>query len=274
VQAGVSGLEIEPSMILPQVVKELDPAAISGTLVMVPLLNTSGFEFEQVKAIWDDKNLNALGRGKADGTVSEQMIHTYYEQVISKADAMVDIHTGSKWSYHRYAGVFGVGDVEKSRDLALSLGLPHVLLGQTEDQSMAFEAAKDGKAVATAWIGGGPGLRDFREEDMERSRQAVLNTMKHLGMLEGEPEGEGAELIQQHTVINLTGERGLTFMDKSKRGQTVEVGEELGYVRHPFTGEVLSRITAPKAGVVIYGGASWPVVPEGVTLAILGDRVE
>jgi predicted deacylase len=273
VQAGVSGLEIEPSMILPQVVNELDPAGISGTLVLVPLLNTSGFEFEQVKAIWDDKDLNTLGRGKVDGTVSEQMIHTYYEQVISKADAVVDIHTGSKWSYHRYAGVYRAGDVEKSCDLALALGLPQVLLGQTEDQSMAFEAAKDGKAVATAWIGGGPGLRDFREQDLERSRQAVLNAMKHLGMLAGEREGDASELIEQHTVINLSGERGLTFMDKSKRGQLVQAGEELGHVRHPFTGEVLSRITAPKAGVMIYGGASWPIVPEGVTLAILGDRV-
>jgi predicted deacylase len=273
VQAGVSGLEIEPSMILPQVVNELDPAAISGTLVLVPLLNTSGFEFEQAKAIWDDKDLNTLGRGKADGTVSEQMIHTYYEQVISKADAMVDIHTGSKWSYHRYAGVYRVGDVDESCDLALALGLPHVLLGQSEDQSMACEAAKDGKAVATAWIGGGPGLRDFREQDLERSRRAVLNAMKHLGMIAGEREGEASELIEQHTVINLSGERGLTFMDKNKRGQLVQAGEELGYVRHPFTGEVLSRITAPRAGVMIYGGASWPIVPEGVTLAILGDRV-
>ena len=49
--------------------------------------------------------------------------------------------------------------------LAISLGLPQVLLGQPEDKSLAFEAAKDGKAVVSAWIGGGPGLRDYREED-------------------------------------------------------------------------------------------------------------
>jgi predicted deacylase len=170
--------------------------------------------------------------------------------------------------------VYAVGDADKSRDLAQSLGLPHVLLGQTEDQTMACEAAKDGKAVVTAWIGGGPGLRDFREEDLERSRQAVLNAMKHLGMLKGELQSEESTLIQQHTVINLSGERGLTFMDKNKRGKSVKVGEELGYVRHPFTGEILSRITAPRDGVVLFGGASWPIVPEGVLLAILGDRVE
>jgi predicted deacylase len=62
-------------------------------------------------------------------------------------------------------------------------------------------------------------------------------------------------------------------MDKSKRGQHVEAGEEIGYVRHPFTGKVLSRITAPKSGVMLFAGASWPIIPEGETLAILGDRM-
>ena len=220
VQAGVSGLEIEPAMILPKVVRELNPAEISGTLLLVPLLNTSGFEFEQANAVWDDKNLNTLGRGNPDGTVSEQMIHTYYEQVISRADALIDIHTGSLWGYFRYAGVYKVGAVDRSRALAVALGLPQVLVGQPEDQSMAFEAAKDGKMVVSAWIGGGPGLRDYSEEDMQRVKNTVLNAMKHLGMMAGEVEFEDGKVavIEGHTVLKITGERGLTFVDKEKRG--------------------------------------------------------
>ena len=105
VQAGVSGLEIEPAMILPQIVAELDPAELAGTLVVVPLMNSSGFEFEQINSVWDDKDLNSLGRGNANGTVSEEMIHAYYQEVLAKADALIDIHTGAQWSYHRYAGV-------------------------------------------------------------------------------------------------------------------------------------------------------------------------
>ena len=100
VQAGASGLEIEPSLILPHVVNELDPAQIKGTLVLVPLMNTSGFEFAQVNSVWDDKHLNRLGRGNANGSVSEQLVSQYYQDVIAKADALVDIRTGSQWSYH------------------------------------------------------------------------------------------------------------------------------------------------------------------------------
>ncbi len=276
VQAGVSGLEIEPAVVLPHVVDELDPKAMAGTLILVPLLNTSGFEFEQKNAVWDDKDLNAVGRGNPDGTVSEQLIHAYFEQVIAPSDALIDIHTGARWGYFRYAGVYDAGPAEKSRDLAVALGLPHVLLGQPEDHSMAFDAAQGGRLVVSAWIGGGPGLRDHREEDMRRVKNAVRNAMKHLGMVAGSIEcvDGPVTVIRAHTVLRPSGERGLTFMNKTKRGTQVKAGEKVGYVMHPFTGDILQEIRAPRDGVVVHAGASWPILPEGVTLAIIGDRVE
>jgi predicted deacylase len=275
VQAGVSGLEIEPAMVLPHVVDRLDPQTMSGTLLLVPLLNTSGFEFKQRNAVWDDKDLNTLGRGNPRGTVSEQLIHAYYEQVIARADALLDIHTGALWGYFRYAGVYRVGDVARSRALAEALRLPQVVIGQPEDGSMAYEAARDGKAVVSAWIGGGPGLRDYRAEDMRRVERAVRNALAHLEILpEADEGGEEPTVLEAHTVLRVTGERGLTFMDKTLRGATVREGQRLGYVLHPFTGDLLQEITAPRTGVMVHGGAAWPVVPEGEILAILGDPVE
>jgi predicted deacylase len=275
IQAGVSGLEIEPSMVLPHVVDELDPAQVTGTLIVVPLLNTSGFEFEQKNAIWDDRDLNALGRGSADGTVSEQLVYQYFRQVVEPADALVDIRTGGRWGYYRYAGVYNVGSKDRSRAMAIALGLPQVLMGQPEDQSIAYEAARSGKAVVSAWIGGGPGLRDYRQEDMARVRRAVLNAMRHLGMLKDSIESDdGAVMeIECHTVVRVKGERGLTFMAKEKRGRMVRPGERIGYVRHPFTGDVVEEFTAPRGGIMLHAGAVWPMVPEGATLAILGDKI-
>lgn len=276
VQAGASGLEIEPSLILPIVAQQIDPAQLAGTVVIVPLMNTSGFEFEQVNSVWDDKHLNRIGRGDPSGTISEQLIDQYYRAVIAHADALIDIRTGAQWSYHRYAGVYAEGAVEQSQALALALGLPQVVVGQPADASMAYEAAQDGKAVVIAAIGGGPGLRDFREEDLGRIENAVHNALRHLNMLPGDlvRETETVQVIEAHTFLLPNGERGLTFMDTGKRGSAVAAGEEIGYVRHPFTGEILQRITAPRAGVMVHAGASWPVLPEDHLLAILGDLKE
>jgi len=276
VQSGMSGLEIEPSLILPQIINELDPSTMKGTLVIVPLMNTSGFEFTQINTAWDDKHLNQLGRGNADGSVSEQMVYQYYSEIISQADALLDIHSGAQWSYHQYAQVSSSGESEKSKGMAMSLGLPHVVIGDADDQSMAYEAIKDGKTVVSAYIGGGPGLRDYRDQDLGRVRNAVLNAMRHLGMLDSpiKSDIEKVSLIQEHTVIMPTGERGLTFIDKNKRGTHVKAGEQLGYVRHPFSGEVLENILAPKDGFMVHGGASWPMPLEDTILAILGDLIE
>jgi len=276
VQAGASGLEIEPSLILPHVVNELDPAAVSGTLILAPLMNTSGFEFARVNSVYDDKHLNQVGSGDANGSVSEQLVDAYYQAAIANADALLDIRTGSQWSYHHFAGVIDAGDIDRSKALAIALGLPQVVLGKDEDNSMALEAARDGKAVAAAFIGGGPGLRDYRDQDLGYMRNAVLNAMRHLGMLDGElvSDVESVAVIQEHTMIKPTGERGFIFMDKGLRGAQVNAGDKLGYVRHPFSGVVLEEITAPRAGVMVHAGASWPVPPEGAVLAILGDLVE
>jgi len=275
VQAGASGLEIEPSLILPHVVNELDPADVSGTLILAPLMNTSGFEFARVNSIYDDKHLNQVGRGDAKGSVSEQLVDAYYQAAIANADALLDIRTGSQWSYHHFAGVHDEGDVESSKALAVALGLPQVVLGQDRYNSMAREAARAGKAVAVAFIGGGPGLRDYRDQDLGMMRNAVLNAMRHLGMLAGGPESDvdSVAVIREHTLISPRGERGFTFIDKGKRGCSVAAGEQLGYVMHPYTGEILEEIRAPRAGVMLHAGASWPLPPEGAILAIPGDPV-
>ncbi len=276
VQAGVSGLEIEPSLVLPLVVKEIDPANLSGTLIVVPLMNTSGFEFEQINSVWDNKHLNTLGRGREKGSVSEQQVYQYFQTVVAAADALIDIRTGAQWSYHRYAGVYAGGNVAASTALAAALGLKQVVVGQPEQNSMAYEAAQDGKSVVVAYTGGGPGVRDSRDEDLGRVRNVVLNALRHLGMLPGdiEAESERVAVIDAHTFLTPTGERGLTFMDAGKRGTQVRAGEVLGIVRHPFTGAVVEQITAPRDGVLVDAGASWPLPLEDEVLGILGDLRE
>lgn len=273
IQAGASGLEIEPALILPQIVKAIDPATLAGTLIVVPLMNTSGFEFEQVNSVWDDKHLNRLGRGKENGTVSEQMIHQYYAGVIAQADAVIDIRTGSQWSYHHYVGVYPSGAAEQSTELAIALGLPQVVVGEHDQTSMAYEAAQDGKTVVVAYMGGGPGLRDFREEDLGRIENAIFNALRQLKMLDGAIayESDSVAVIEAHTTLTQTNERGFTFMDSAKRGMLVKAGEALGIVRHPFTGEVVETVTAPRDGMVVDAGVSWPVPLEDQVLAILGD---
>ena len=51
----------------------------------------------------------------------------------------------------------------------------------------------------------------------------------------------------------------------------VSAGEVIGYVQHPFTGEIVHEFRAERGGLMVHAGASWPIVPEDAILAILGD---
>ena len=97
-----------------------------------------------------------------------------------------------------------------------------------------------------------------------------------MGMLDGalQSDVDKVSVIKRHTSIKQTGARGFVFMNKHLRGRQVDAGAVLGIVRHPFTGETLEEIKAPRAGVMAHAGASWPVPLEDTILASLGDLVE
>jgi predicted deacylase len=88
-----------------------------------------------------------------------------------------------------------------------------------------------------------------------------------------EGDTERPTVVACHTVIRHAGARGFTLLDKERRGTRVRAGDVLGQVVHAFTGDVLREIRAPREGFMIHAGASWPVVPEGYPLAILGDVI-
>lgn len=276
VHAGLSGLEIEPALALPGWVAGLDPSELAGNVVVIPLLNLSGFEFEQVAFAWDGLDLNAAGAGRSDGTVGERLLDAYKREVVDRADALIDVRTGSQWSYSRYAGVHDVGSAERVRtsmDLAVAAGLPHAALGEPVGATFAGAVAAAGIPTVTLWVGGGPGLRDHRARDAAALGQALDGVLGALGIREAAPVPAPAPRVQVHTVVRTGAARGLTFMDASLRGTSVQAGAVLGHVRHPFEGHVVEEIVSLRAGVVLHAGASWPMVPEGAVLAMLADPI-
>ena len=55
-------------------------------------------------------------------------------------------------------------------------------------------------------------------------------------------------VLAGHTFMRLPRERGLTFIDKTKRGNNLAAGEQIGYVKHPFTGDICGASGGPGRG--------------------------
>lgn len=280
VDAAVHGAEGIGSVAIGQLLRTIDVQDIRGTLIAVPVVNTSGFEFGQRTVFWDNNDLNRQGKGKIDGSLTQRMAYHYYDQVISKADAYIDIHSGGPDGYVWYTiyqeDVGAAPEVIRtSREMALAFGLADVFSRTPWHGTLKETAVKDGIPSITPEIGGGADFFHNGQEQIDICVQGILNVMVLLGMIEGRIETQSPSVRVWHGKHEMdAGPHSGIFLRKVKWGDKMEKGDVYGSVFHPFTGEKLADIVAPADGTVLNSGTVWPVIPPGRWLAILGDLAE
>ena len=131
--AGTHGYEYPPITALQQLRGALDPASLSGTILMVHVANPPSFLGRTIyTSPIDGKNLNRVYPGKPDGTISERIAHSITTQVIERADYLVDMHGGDGNEILRpyiYMPVTGNEELDgKVRGMALAFGLDHIVI--------------------------------------------------------------------------------------------------------------------------------------------------
>lgn len=132
--AGTHGSEPSPIVALQRVRAELDPAALSGTAIIVQIANVPSFQHRTIyRGPWDQKNLNRVYPGRPDGSASERIAHAITTQVIDQCDCLLDMHSGDgnealrPYSYWNYLGVDDQVDTV-AREMALAFGLDHIVI--------------------------------------------------------------------------------------------------------------------------------------------------
>ena len=77
--------------------KELNPAQVTGNILMIHCVNTSGFWARTDCLVAEDGgNLNANYPGAPDGTVSQKIADYFVKQIFPYMDFIVDLHSGSQ----------------------------------------------------------------------------------------------------------------------------------------------------------------------------------
>ena len=95
VTAGVHGCEYVGIEALNRLKRELEPAALSGRVILLPLVNPEGFYHGSKQTIpTDGQNLNRMFPGKSDGTFSSQLARVLEENLYPEADFLMDLHGG------------------------------------------------------------------------------------------------------------------------------------------------------------------------------------
>ncbi|WP_254864015.1 succinylglutamate desuccinylase/aspartoacylase family protein [Halovivax gelatinilyticus] len=245
VQAASDGDELNGVGVIQRVVPRLDPAEISGTILVVGIVNYHAFQVAEHRNPIDDRKMNRTYPGEASGTSSEQIAAATFEAA-SRADLILDLHQGSTSRMidevrvrcgprHRLHG--------ECLELAKVFGAGYVLDQKGPDGQLARAGPDEGIPTIDPELGGCVG---WDESSIETGVTGVFNVLKHYGFLDGDvttsPQTRAGDFEQYSAPAG-----GLVSFEVAL-GDEVERGDTLFTVTTPF-GEPKESVTAESDGV-------------------------
>jgi predicted deacylase len=278
--AGTHGAEVAPIVALQRLRAMVDPQTLRGTLILVHVANMPSFLNRTVyRGPWDGKNLNRVYPGRADGTVSERIAYAITNEVIARADYLVDMHAGDgneslrPFTYWSKLGLDRRAD-SLAREMALAWGNDHIVIDTERPRDLAASVYTQN----TAHLRGKPALTTetgylgvAAEDAVERNVRGALRLMRYLRMIPGNAERVEHPLWLDRTEVLTSPATGIWY-PQVERGQAVQKGTLLGYVTD-FFGARAGEVHAPFAGVVLYVIGT-PPTSKSEPLAMVGHVVE
>jgi uncharacterized protein len=273
--AGSHGTEYTSIIALEKMITMLNPAEISGTIIIVPLINIQSFEQKvpHVNPV-DKKSMNRFYPGKMDGTQTERASYLITKQVVEQCDHLIDLHGGdldeSLRPYSYWTKTGNEKQDQVSRDMVLAFGLDHIIISTERPKDpqasryLENTATTRGKPSITAEAGH---AGTVETDDLNALINGCLSVMRYLKMLPGQP-AMVERPVWMDRVVSLASEQTGMFYSTVKRGTYVEQGMKVGYVTD-YVGKVIFEARAPVAGVVLYVCAV-PSMIKGATIANIG----
>jgi len=248
VQGGIHGSEYPGIEAVWHLVQSLEPAKLSGSVIAIPVTNVPAFEIDDRCNDIDHQDLNRIFPGKPDGTLSERTAHQLLTAVISRANYMIDLHASSEGEIVPVA-IARRGYEELSVALAKASGFEFIWMGGKLGvgglgQASAIALSR-GIPATTLEAGGG---REYHPQDADVLCGAVINIMKHLRMIDGQPSKPKHRVIFKADVWGQVGAGGF-FRPFVAAGQRVKKGDLIATI-HDVYGREMERINAPNDGLI------------------------
>jgi predicted deacylase len=275
VVSGAHGTEYASIVAVSRLIQALDPAQVSGTVILVPLVNVASFEQKvpHVNPV-DGKSMNRFYPGKADGTQTERASFAITREVVEKCDHLIDLHGGDldedlrPYSYWTKTGNAAQDAV--SREMVLAFGLDHVIISTDRPKDpqasryLENTATTRGKPSITVEAGH---AGTVEPDDVSALVEGTLSVMRYLKMLPGAPTKVEHPVWIESVRTIASGGTGL-FYPAVRRGSYVAEGTKVGSVTD-FIGRTIFEARAPAAGVILYI-CSVPSMKKGDTIANVG----
>lgn len=253
---GNHGDEYEGPIALQQLSWEIDPADVSGRIIIVPYMNYPAFRAGARVSPIDQVNLNRAFPGRPDGTPSQKIANYFNDVLVPLADIVLDYHSGGKTlDFLPYAAAHYLDDKDQQAACVAAVkafAAPYTMMMLEIDAVGMFDTAVEsqGKVFVTTELGGG-GTATARSAAI--ATRGARNVLRHAGILSGEPEVEGDSIM-----LDMPGDDCFHFATRdglmhplADLGDAVEAGQPIARIWPPDrTGVDPVEVLANRDGVI------------------------
>lgn len=277
--AGIHGYEYPPVIAVQELLREISPESVKGTLIIIPVANMEAFK-KRTPFIspLDQKNLNNAFPGSPDGSSTEQIAHLITKEVISNSDIFLDIHGGdANEDLMPFVCYYNRTDASEQTAAAYELSLrsqiPYVVsypytITEKEPAKYAFKQAVQ-QGITALSIEAGK-LGNVQEDQVALIKSAVYRMLQHTGNYAISKKAD--KKISKVTLLNrqeyIRVPQSGIFYSSFKSGDTVKKNQTLGFITDEF-GTGKQDIIAPIGGIILYKIGT-PPVNQGETLFCIG----
>lgn len=255
--AGSHGTEYASVVALTRLITKIDPATLSGTVIIVPLLNVASFEkmVPHINPV-DGKGMNANYPGNPAGTQSERALNLVALQVVNQSDVVVDLHGGDLDEDLRpYSYWTRIGDGKRDAEswaLVMAFGLNHIIVRDIDiaspGRSLGGYSLAQGKTSIVAEAGRSGLVLDGDVNALITGSMNVLYALKMVANRAGKP-------VQNPVYITagtrVTADKGEMFYATVARDTRVAKGAILGYTTD-YVGRKTGDVVSPAAGLITF----------------------
>lgn len=269
VQAASDGDELNGVGVVQRAVPRLDPAELSGTLLLVGVVNYHGFQVAEHRNPIDDTKMNRTYPGDENGTSSERIAAATFSAA-KRADLILDLHQGSTsrmidevrvrcGTHHRLH--------QQCLDLAKTFGAGYILDQKGPEGQLARVAPNEGIPTIDPELGGSVG---WDESSIRIGVRGLFNVLRGYGFLNGEVDHREQTRATDFDQYG-TSTGGLVRLRKDL-GDRVRTGDTLFEVTDPF-GNVKQEVTADGKGL-LWRARRLPQVATGEYVCSVGTNVD
>lgn len=241
---------------------------VKGTIILIKAVNRPAFEQRKGSmGLTDGKNLNQEFPGNPNGTEMEKLAWAIVQELQSKADYYIDLHSGDDYEkltpYVYYAGAAESSVVEASRQMAEQVDVPYMVRSNVASGGAYNYAAS--QEIPGILIERG-GMGDWTYEEVLSTRRDVRNILCHLGIYQGMKDFRTYYPLEVTDVCYQSAEQSGLWYPFKKVGDMVQEKDILGEVRD-YEGNVKEVCIAEFDGVLLYQCGTLQVLGDGPMVA-------